>query len=112
MSDQGFRVQITDLYLSAPTFSNVGYEISDEVTQVQRQLDGLGAFWGNDAPGQSFASSYVPDQAKLLQLMSTVANAVKGVSDGITAMADKYRINEEQNLGRIRALEQEEQGAP
>jgi len=107
MSD-GFKVEITDLYLTAPAFTRAGGAITDAVTQAQSQLAGLGAFWGNDAPGQQFASFYVKDSNELLGLLNTVGGEIEGIADGINQMASNYGVTEEANVAKIMQLEQEE----
>jgi len=81
--------------------------MADMVSQVQSQLDGFGAFWGNDRPGQEFASFYAKNQDELLGLLAVVAGEVQGIADGINKMAARYEISEEANINKIRALEQE-----
>jgi hypothetical protein len=108
-SGQSLRFDLTDLYMTAPAFSRAGGAIADAVSQVQSQLLGMGAFWGNDAPGQKFASFYAGDQDQLLQLLAVVAGEVQGISDGINKMASNYGITENANVNKMRALEQEMQ---
>jgi len=111
MADQlgpGLKVALTDLYLSAPAFGRAGGEIGAAVAGTQRLLDGLGNFWGDDAPGQKFGSFYSKDQAQLLYLLGIVAAQVEGIRDGINQMADRYGIAEQRNIGKIMALENEE----
>lgn len=107
MPSEDLKFELTDLYASAPTFSRVGSQLADAVSAAKGRLEGLGAFWGNDAPGQKFGSVYAPDQERLLHLLGLVAAGVKGVSDGITAMADRYGIAEQDNQAKVKAIQQE-----
>jgi len=106
-SSQGLTFDLTDLYMTAPAFSRAGGSIADAVSQVQTQLQGMGAFWGNDAPGQKFASFYVNSADTLLQQISVFAGGVAGIADAINQMADNYGISEEASVNKMRALGQE-----
>jgi uncharacterized protein YukE len=108
-SSQSLTFDLTDLYTTAPAFSRAGGAIGDAVSQVQSQLQGMGAFWGNDAPGQKFASFYPHNADTLLQQISVFAGAVEGIADAINQMADNYGISEEANVNKMRALGQEMQ---
>jgi hypothetical protein len=106
-SGQELKFDLTDLYLTAPAFSRAGTAIGDAVSQATSQLEGLGAFWGNDAPGQKFGAFYAPKQSELLQVLAVLSGEVQGISDGINRMAANYGISENANLAKIRAMEQE-----
>lgn len=106
-SAEELKFDLTDLYLTAPAFSRAGAAIGDAVSQATSQLERLGAFWGHDAAGQKFGSSYAPKQAELLQILAVLAGEVQGVSEGINRMAANYGIVENANLAKIRAMEQE-----
>lgn len=103
------KVDLTDLYLSAPVYARAGGTIGNAVTQAASQLEALGEFWGNDQAGQAFGGKYVPDQGKILQVLGIVAGQVQGISDGITRMADNYDIAEQANIRKANALNQEMQ---
>lgn len=107
MADQSLKFDVTDLYMAAPYFQRAGAAIGDAVSQASSQLTGMGAFWGNDAPGTAFGGPYAPGQDRLLQLLSIVAGEVQGISDGINKMAANYGIAEDANVNKMRALEQE-----
>lgn len=106
-SGQDLKFDLTELYLTAPAFTRAGNSIAAAVSQASSQLDGLGAFWGNDRPGQEFGSFYAPSQDKLLGLISVIAGEVRGVADGIDTMAARYGVAEESNVAKIWALDQE-----
>jgi len=109
MPDQSLEFDLTDLYLAAPAFQRAGGEISDAVSSAQSALMGMGAFWGNDAPGQTFGATYQPGQDQLLQLIAIVAGSVSGVSDAINQMAANYGVSEQANVNKMRAMQQEMQ---
>jgi uncharacterized protein YukE len=106
-SGQGLTFDLTDLYTTAPAFSRAGGSIADAVSQVQSQLQAMGNFWGNDAPGQQFASFYPNNANTLLQQISIFAGEVEGVADAINQMADNYNISDEASVNKMRALGQE-----
>jgi hypothetical protein len=108
-SSQALKFDLTDLYMTAPAFTRAGGAIADAVSQAQSQLQGMGAFWGNDAPGQEFGGFYAGDQARLLDLLAVVAGRVEGVAGGINQMASNYGIAENSNVAKIRAVQQEMQ---
>jgi hypothetical protein len=107
MAGESLKFDVTDLYMVAPYFQRAGAAIGDSVSDASSQLTGMGAFWGNDAPGTEFGGSYQPGQDQLLQLLSIVAGEVSGISDGINKMAANYGIAEDANVNKMRALEQE-----
>ncbi len=109
MPDQSLEFDLTDLYMAAPAFQRAGGEISDAVSSAQSALMGMGAFWGNDAPGQTFGATYQPAQDQLLQLIAIVAGSVSGVSDAINQMAANYGVSEQANVNKMRAMQQEMQ---
>jgi uncharacterized protein YukE len=106
-SSQDMTFDLTDLYMTAPAFKRAGGSIADAVSQVQSQLQAMGAFWGNDAPGQKFAGFYVNNADTLLQQISVLAGAVEGTADAINQMADNYNIADEASVNKMRALQQE-----
>jgi hypothetical protein len=106
-SSQELKFDLTDLYMTAPAFTRAGGALGDAAQQATSQLEGLGSFWGNDAPGQKFGASYQPYQDRLLQLLALVSGDVEGIADGINQMADEYKITEESNIAKIRAMNQE-----
>lgn len=106
-SGQDLKFDLTDLYMTAPAFDRAGSAITDAVSQATSQLEALGAFWGNDGPGQRFGSFYAPKQAQLLQILAVMGGEVQGISDGINQMAANYGITEQGNINKLRALEQE-----
>lgn len=106
-SGQDLKFELTDLYMTAPAFTRAGGELEDAVKRAGYQLEGLGSFWGNDAPGHRFGTVYSPHQAELLQLLAVVAGEVAGIAGGITKMADEYGIAEQANVNKIRELNQE-----
>ena len=108
-SGQELKFDLTELYMTAPAFTRAGDEIAAAVSQASSQLHGLGAFWGNDKPGQEFGGFYAKSQDELLALIGVIAGEVRGVADGIDKMAARYGITEEANIAKIRALDQEMQ---
>jgi hypothetical protein len=108
MPDKTLQFDLTELYLAAPSFQRAGGEVSEAADTAQSTLMGMGAFWGNDAPGQTFGSTYQPAQDQLLQLIAILAGSVSGVTDAINQMASNYGISEQANINKMRAIEQEE----
>lgn len=108
-SSQSLTFDLTDLYTTAPIFSRVGGSIADTASQVQSQLQRIGAFWGNDTPGQKFASFYPGNADTLLQQISVFAGAVEGIGDAVNQMADNYGISEQASVNKVRSLQQEMQ---
>jgi len=106
-SGQELKFDLTDLYMTAPAFTRAGDAIATAVSQASSQLHGLGAFWGNDRPGQEFGPYYAKAQDELLALIGVLAGEVRGIADGIDEMADRYGVTEEANVAKIWALEQE-----
>jgi hypothetical protein len=106
---QNLQVDLTDLYLAAPAFQRAGDSIGGAVSQAQRQLERLGSFWGNDAPGRTFGSFYAKYQSELLNVLGVTASELKGISDGINHMASNYDIAEQANVKMATRLAKESQ---
>jgi hypothetical protein len=112
-SREDLEIDLTDLLIAAPAFENAGVSISEAVSETQSELDFMGAFWGNDEPGQEFAhgkgKGYAYYQPYLLNLIGIVAAEVQGITAGLNEMASRYGVAEQANVGIIRRLDQEEQ---
>jgi hypothetical protein len=106
---QSLKFTIADLFLSAPAFSVAGGAVTDAASSAKGQLDGLGAFWGNDAAGRKFASFYEKNQSEILQLLGVAGAQVTGIADGINEMAARYDLTEQSNVGEVLRLGHMEQ---
>jgi hypothetical protein len=104
MSDDTLKFDLTDLYLTAPAFQRAGGAIAATDSRAQSTLMGMGAFWGDDAPGKKFGAKYEPAQDQLLQLIAIIAGQVEGISDGINKMAENYGVTEQANIAKIKQL--------
>jgi hypothetical protein len=79
-------------------------------SDIGEAVAGLGNFWGNDAPGQAFAASYLPAQDAIMSRLGTAAGAVTGVGYGLRQMAANYEVTEYTNAFMAEELAQSESG--
>jgi hypothetical protein len=95
---------------AAPVFRQAGTELGDLAEAIGGSMAGLGNFWGNDAAGQAFASSYLPAQDAILSRLGSAAGAMIGVGDGLGQMAANYDMTEYTNAFMAEQLAQAESG--
>jgi hypothetical protein len=106
----GLKITVTDFLYAAPVFQQTGTELGQLTEDICESLAGLGAFYGNDAAGAAFASSYLPAQDAIMTRLGTAAGAVSGVGDGLRQMAANYGITEYTNAFMAEELAQSEAG--
>jgi hypothetical protein len=106
----GLKIVVTDFMYAAPVFRQAGTELGDLAEAIGGSVAGLGNFWGNDAAGQAFASSYLPAQDAILSRLGSAAGAMIGVGDGLGQMAANYDMTEYTNAFMAEQLAQAESG--
>lgn len=106
-SGKQFKIDVEDLYATAPAFRRAGGTLDDALTQLKPRLEALGDFWGSDQLGRKFGSIYLPGSEKLLELLNIVSGAVDGVADGIVKTAEKYDATERENTAKIQSLNED-----
>lgn len=113
MPDQlsgGLKITVTDFLYAAPVFQQAGTELGQLTEDICESLAGLGSFYGKDAAGHAFASSYLPAQDEIMLRLGTAAGAMNGVGDGLRQMAANYGITEYTNAFMSQELAQAEAG--
>jgi uncharacterized protein YukE len=106
----GLRIVIADFMYAAPVFQQAGTELGDVTQAIGESVAGMGSFWGNDAAGKAFASSYLPAQEAIFSRLGSAAGAVIGVGDGLRQMAANYDMTEYANAFMSEQLAQAESG--
>ncbi|MEU7478895.1 hypothetical protein AB0A63_23115 [Lentzea sp. NPDC042327] len=77
-----------------------------EVTgALEKTLSALGACWGDDAAGRSFADSHVGPANSTAAALTSVATTFGGVGDKFAKTAETYRHVEESNATAMRRLD-------
>lgn len=83
--------------------------------QVQADVRGLGAVWGDDRSGKEFAAQYGPARDDLLEALRSTGDVVTSTADGVRTMAQGFQRTEESNREASSALlrrTQAESGLP
>jgi hypothetical protein len=106
----GLKIVVADFMYAAPVFQQAGTMLGDVASDIGESVAGLGSFWGNDAPGKTFAASYLPAQDAILSRLGSAAGAVTGVGDGLRQMAANYDMTEYTNAFMSEELAQAESG--
>lgn len=102
------RFSVESLLYYAPQINSIGQQLASAETTAQRQLLGLGAFWGGSWPDQAFANAYQPAQYAALIMVGRLAEQIQGIAGGVELMAHNYGVTEDantQDVERIAATE-------
>src|ERR1700759_5287200 len=99
------RFSVESLLYYAPKIISTGTALASAVTTVQRQLSGLGDFYGGSWPDQPFRDSYPRSQDAGLIIATQLADEIQGIGGGIEQMARNYGITENQNAADISRIE-------
>lgn len=99
------RFSVESLLYYAPKITSTGDALATAVDRVQRQLAGLGDFFGNSWPDEPFRNSYPRCQWALLIIARQIANEIQGIGGGIEQMARTYGIAEDQNTADVHRIQ-------
>ncbi len=78
-------------------FEQSGGTAETTLKQQLSTIDGLGAPWGGDAPGQAFWQAYQAAAQKVAANASQIGAQVKVLADNTSATIAAYRTTESQN---------------
>jgi hypothetical protein len=87
----GFEADPVKLAEGAGEFTDFAERASKIVTDLSGLLDGLGACWGSDQIGQSFASGHVKAADESLGTLGVLRTKLGGVGERFAATAQTYR---------------------
>jgi hypothetical protein len=87
----GFEADPAKLAEGAGEFTGFAEQASKIVTELSGLLDGLGACWGSDAVGQSFASGHVAAAEESFGKLGGLHTKLGGVGERFAATAQTYR---------------------
>jgi hypothetical protein len=87
----GFEADPAKLAEGAGEFTDFAERASKIVTDLSGLLDGLGACWGADPVGQSFASGHVAAANESFGTLGRLQTKLGGVGERFAATAQTYR---------------------
>lgn len=101
----GFQADLGRITEGASEFGGFAEQAGKIVTDLSGLLDSLGACWGNDTVGQSFAASHVTSATDSLGRVGGLSEVFGGVGERFTATARAYGEVDEGNAGALRGVE-------
>ncbi|MEU4801920.1 hypothetical protein [Actinosynnema sp. NPDC023587] len=100
----GFDTDLAKIDAGAADFGTFAERAGRIFGDLGGALDALGACWGDDAIGQSFASSHVRPAADALTGLGDLGAGFDGVGNRFTETARTYRAAEDGNSAAFRAV--------
>ncbi|MFT7836644.1 hypothetical protein Q5530_10885 [Saccharothrix sp. BKS2] len=100
----GFHTDLARLTEGAQDFGAFAERAGKIAGDLGVALDSLGACWGDDAVGQSFAAGHVGPSGDVLSGMGALGPGFGGVGERLTETARTYREAERGNTDSFRAL--------
>lgn len=107
MPGDGYTAQPGDLQANAPKYDAVAQQVDQIRRTLSDGLEGLGACWGSDDQGQTFAAKYCPPAVSLIHQMSATDEGLQSIVDGICSWAQNFVSVEN---GAVQAIQQWAQG--
>jgi len=96
---------VETLLYYAPKITRTGDDLTAAVDRAQRQLTGLGDFFGDSWPDEPFRDSYPRAQWAMLIIARQIADEIRGIGAGIEQMARTYGLAEQQGVADARRLQ-------
>ncbi|GAA3843241.1 hypothetical protein GCM10022243_07130 [Saccharothrix violaceirubra] len=93
----GFRTDLDRLERGAADFGEYAERAAKIGSTLGGVLDSLGACWGDDAVGQSFASSHVTPASGTVTGLGDIGTGFSGVGERFADTARTYRTAEQGN---------------
>lgn len=100
----GFHTDLARLTEGAQDFGAFAERAGRIAGDLGGALDALGACWGDDAVGQSFAASHVGPSGDVLSGMGGLGPGFGGVGERLAETARTYRAAEQGNADSFRAI--------
>jgi hypothetical protein len=98
------RFSVESLLYYAPRLTALGQDLASAESTAQKQLLGLGSFWGGSWPDQPFAKAYAPTQYAALIMVGQLAIEIQGIGGGVEQMARNYGITEDTNTQDVERI--------
>jgi len=105
VSDSNFSVNADGMTPAVEGLAQLGDRLGQITQHLESTLDGLGTPWGDDKNGHSFFQQYGKSRDQSLSGMSSMVDAVHGVSKGINTMIKGYNNIDDQAKERARNLQ-------
>lgn len=100
----GFHTDLARLTEGARDFGVFAERAGKIAGDLGGVLDSVGACWGDDAIGQSFAEGHVGPAGDVLSGMGGLSAGFGGVGERLTETARTYREAEQGNSDAFRAI--------
>ncbi|QFZ23248.1 WXG100 family type VII secretion target [Saccharothrix syringae] len=100
----GFHTDLARLTEGAQDFGAFAERAGRIAADLTGVLDPLGACWGDDAIGQSFAAGHVGPTGDVLTGMGALGAGFGGVGERLAETARTYRDTEQGNTDALRAI--------
>ncbi|MBW4716193.1 WXG100 family type VII secretion target [Saccharothrix obliqua] len=100
----GFEIDLARLDAGAADFGGFAERAGKVFGELGGALDALGACWGDDAVGRSFASSHVGPASDALTGVGDLGPGLRGVGQRFGDTARTYRAAEDGNSTAFRAF--------
>ncbi|MEV0678289.1 hypothetical protein AB0I60_17415 [Actinosynnema sp. NPDC050436] len=100
----GFETDLARIEAGAADFGTFAERAGKIFGDLGGALDALGACWGDDAVGRSFASSHVRPSSDALTGLGDLGKGFDGVGDRFAETARTYRAAEGGNSAAFRAV--------
>jgi hypothetical protein len=101
----GFQADLGRITEGASEFGGFAEEAGKIVSGLSGLLDSIGACWGTDAVGQSFAAGHVASATDSLSRVGGLTELFGGVGERFKATAQSYTDVDEGNAGALRGVE-------
>ncbi|MGM1060298.1 WXG100 family type VII secretion target [Saccharothrix sp. Mg75] len=100
----GFRTDLARLAEGAQDFGAFAERADKIANDLGATLDSLGACWGDDAIGQSFAAGHVRPSGDVLTGLTALGGGFGGVAERFAGTARTYREVEGDNSTALGAI--------
>ena len=90
-----FSVQPEQISGAAPKFVGVAHEVETALERLQSRLAGLGAFWGDDEQGDTFAAQYVPNASTVQRASANIVEGLASIAVALEVHADNHTKTDE-----------------
>jgi hypothetical protein len=110
VSDSNFSVNADAMTPAVDGLAQLGDRLGQITQHLESRLDGLGTPWGDDKNGHNFFQQYGKSRDQTLSGMSSMVDAVHGVSKGIDTMIKGYHNINDSAKERARNLQSANEG--
>ncbi len=101
----GYEADLERLDAGAGELKGFASQATGIAGALDRALAAFGACWGDDAVGQSFASSHERPSGDAAGALAALATTLGDVGDKLASTAETYRHVEQSNASAMRRLD-------